>query len=389
MPSIAVHAPTSEAPAPHADGAREARRVAQRVAMLRMVLLSYWIDAGLLWLFWRAGAFAIDAAVISALGGTAACGVFHVAYRRGWGSRWGDRNFTLPQVLAATGVQLLVAWRVPQATLPALTVLFIVFSVAALRLSARAILAAWVGISAGLVWVVAASPAPLAFPHATPAQALLSGQWLALVIGRCAGVGLYGSSVRRQLSQRTRELAAATGQLELLASRDGLTGALNRRAIVQTLTDALGRLGHGQHAAVLLVDMDHFKAVNDRHGHAVGDEVLRRFVVAAASTLRASDRLGRYGGEEFLLVLPSVTGADSALSIAQRLCETIAAQDWHPVAAGLNITVSVGVTLARCGEPAEAVVARADQALYRTKDEGRNGVRLAWPDPGPEALGVK
>src|SRR5688572_18777280 len=101
MPSIAVHAPSSEAPAPHADGAREARRVAQRVAMLRMVLLSYWIDAGLLWLFWRAGAFAVDAAVISALGGTAACGVFHVAYRRGWGSRWGDRNFTLPQVLAA------------------------------------------------------------------------------------------------------------------------------------------------------------------------------------------------------------------------------------------------------------------------------------------------
>jgi diguanylate cyclase (GGDEF)-like protein len=192
--------------------------------------------------------------------------------------------------------------------------------------------------------------------------------------------------VRRKLGQRTRELAQATCQLEILATRDGLTGALNRGAIAQELRAALGRRDADHPPGVLLVDMDHFKSVNDRHGHAVGDEVLRRFVDAAASVLRTGDRLGRYGGEEFLVVLPSVTGAAAAHSIAQRLCDTVAAHDWEALAPGLQVTLSIGLALAHPGEEAESLVARADHALYRSKDEGRNVVRVAPPaSAGPHA----
>jgi diguanylate cyclase (GGDEF)-like protein len=141
------------------------------------------------------------------------------------------------------------------------------------------------------------------------------------------------------------------------------------------LLDAHGRAAGA--TAVVLVDLDRFKAINDLHGHPVGDEVLRRVVTALGCMMRSVDRLGRHGGEEFLVVLPSTASAEAAVGIAERLCETIRTQPWDDVAPGLRVTASFGVVYALTGDSSYALLERADEALYRAKREGRDCVRLA------------
>ena len=157
--------------------------------------------------------------------------------------------------------------------------------------------------------------------------------------------------------------ARAVEALRRAASLDGLTGVANRRTLDEALA-ALARAGGTRPLTVALLDVDHFKAVNDRHGHQTGDEVLRAVAAAAASVVRGSDLLARYGGEEFALVLPGTTTAD-----AQSLVERLRAA----VSAGTSPRVTCSVGLAG-GDPARAVelLAAADRALYAAKAAGRD-----------------
>jgi diguanylate cyclase (GGDEF)-like protein len=129
-------------------------------------------------------------------------------------------------------------------------------------------------------------------------------------------------------------------------------------------------------ASVMMVDIDHFKRINDRHGHAVGDDVLRYVARVLSSVLRASDAIVRYGGEEFVLVFRDV-GLGRALRIAERA--RMAVEESHAPIADLDVkvTVSIGVAERAGHEPLEAAVARADKALYEAKAAGRNQVRSA------------
>jgi diguanylate cyclase (GGDEF)-like protein len=125
-----------------------------------------------------------------------------------------------------------------------------------------------------------------------------------------------------------------------------------------------------------LIDLDHFKRINDRFGHPVGDEVLRRFAASIFANIRMVDKLGRYGGEEFLLVLPD-TNTDQALQIVERLRGTIAELDWSAIAPDLTLTLSAGLSEIASNDTPEDLLARADRALYRAKDAGRNRVLAA------------
>jgi diguanylate cyclase (GGDEF)-like protein len=127
--------------------------------------------------------------------------------------------------------------------------------------------------------------------------------------------------------------------------------------------------------AVALFDIDFFKRVNDEHGHLVGDEVRRRFVIAASAAIRGSDRLGRFGGEEFLLLMPTTDREDAALAAAERLRDVVRSVVWEALNAGLDVTVSAGVGMARPGELVAALLGLADTALYAAKRAGRNCVR--------------
>jgi diguanylate cyclase (GGDEF)-like protein len=172
-------------------------------------------------------------------------------------------------------------------------------------------------------------------------------------------------------------------ELAWLATRDALTGLYNRRELMQQFQEAVLRgAGGPRPLAVLLLDVDHFKRVNDSFGHATGDEVLRRIGELLRTNVRQTDSAARYGGEELVVVLPAMASAE-ALEAAERLRTLVAAQR---IAAGdgrtLAITVSVGVAVfPEHGKTPKELLESADRALYRAKHAGRDCVVLASLSP--------
>ncbi|MES2185565.1 MAG: GGDEF domain-containing protein [Pseudomonadota bacterium] len=162
-------------------------------------------------------------------------------------------------------------------------------------------------------------------------------------------------------------------ELERLATRDSLTAALNRGAILQACKDELHRFARGGRSfSLMMLDLDHFKQINDHHGHLVGDQVLADFAQRTRQLLRPHDRLGRYGGEEFLILLPE-TALDSANLVAERIRADVSCVPGLP-----QCTVSIGLTTSRnAADTLDAMLARADAALYRAKDKGRHQAESA------------
>ncbi len=167
-------------------------------------------------------------------------------------------------------------------------------------------------------------------------------------------------------------------ELRRLATTDVLTGLPNRRYFLERLEQELARHHRfGRSASLLMIDIDHFKQVNDHYGHAVGDEALRHFARIARKKLRTIDVLGRLGGEEFAALLPN-TDPEGARILAERLRQTVAAQPCLVGTTTVPFTVSIGVASFRDDDSkGELVLARADAALYRAKEQGRNKVQLA------------
>ena len=178
-----------------------------------------------------------------------------------------------------------------------------------------------------------------------------------------------------RVAQRTAELLRANAELERVAQTDALTGLHNRGHLNARLREEFTRQQrHRQPYAVLLMDLDHFKLINDSYGHATGDAVLAAFAALIRSSLRASDFVGRFGGEEFLALLPGTT-LEGAAALAAKLCQRT--RD-HAFQGTGYVTVSIGVAEAEPGDAQyEDVVQRADAALYEAKRAGRNRCMLA------------
>jgi diguanylate cyclase (GGDEF)-like protein len=169
--------------------------------------------------------------------------------------------------------------------------------------------------------------------------------------------------------------------LRQLASTDALTGVLNRGSIEKELSRQVALADRsGAALALMMIDVDHFKRINDSHGHPAGDEVLRQLAVLLRSLVRQGDAVGRYGGEEFCIVLPG-TSAPGAAVLAERLLQRYA--DLRVVWGGISLhgTVSIGIAdVATSGHAVAPLVAAADRALYQAKDAGRNRVVLHTAD---------
>ncbi len=181
---------------------------------------------------------------------------------------------------------------------------------------------------------------------------------------------------RAQVIESTR---ADNARLEQLATTDSLTAVLNRRALTERLTREMERaLRSDGSVALLMIDVDHFKRVNDTHGHLVGDAVLRDMADLLTAEVGRQEMVGRFGGEEFVVVLPE-TDDDGAAAFAERVRARVAAHDFpgRENAAPLRLTASIGVATfpAALIENVEDLFARADAALYRAKADGRNRVR--------------
>ncbi|KQY88549.1 GGDEF domain-containing protein [Pelomonas sp. Root1444] len=222
---------------------------------------------------------------------------------------------------------------------------------------------------------------------------VLNGEWisrdrvyLAILCGWLLGATLMvtrGWSQLRQshnrqqreidaLTVRTSQLRIEQEKLRRLATIDELTGVLNRRGLEQSLEDFEAA---AQGMTLVILDIDHFKHVNDRHGHDCGDEVLRRIAAVVAGNLRASDVFGRWGGEEFLIACQGTRIRDAA-RLAEKLRERVQQSNIDSAGGRVAVTASFGVALAPPGGSTADALKRADAALYRAKDAGRNRVEM-------------
>jgi two-component system, cell cycle response regulator len=181
-------------------------------------------------------------------------------------------------------------------------------------------------------------------------------------------------NVGKRILRLQQELIQAREELRYRATHDVLTGLWNRGAVLEMLHRELERGARsGTATAVLMLDLDHFKLVNDTHGHLEGDAVLRQVARRMLDHVRAYDFVGRYGGEEFLIVLPGCDRAQVQQS-AERIRRAVAGHPLPGEKSEIPLTVSIGATVANHGESEEAMLTAADAALYQAKLAGRNQV---------------
>jgi diguanylate cyclase (GGDEF)-like protein len=209
-------------------------------------------------------------------------------------------------------------------------------------------------------------------------------RWTFTAIGACALViGLLTTMLI--FARRHRR------QFALLANQDALTGLPNRRRTAEFAAEALARAeDSGTALTAALIDLDHFKLINDRCGHAGGDQVLREFARIAREDLRETDTFGRWGGEEFLLVMPNTT-LDVALAVVERLrAKALTITLPGPATSDLRVSLSAGLATSEAdAKTLDGLVARADAALYRAKNEGRNLVRIDEDSVDSASTGVR
>ena len=185
--------------------------------------------------------------------------------------------------------------------------------------------------------------------------------------------------LERRVADRTRELEEANRLLAEASRTDTLTGLPNRRGFLEVVDHELKRSARaGQPCSVLMIDLDHFKQINDRLGHAAGDAVLQRAASTLRAVLRDEDLVARWGGEEFIVVLPDTPGT-AAVGVAEKVRRALAAAPFTHAGKTSGLTASFGVAEHRHGEPLELTVAAADRALYRAKEAGRDRVERDEP----------
>ncbi|MBI5757313.1 MAG: GGDEF domain-containing protein [Planctomycetales bacterium] len=181
--------------------------------------------------------------------------------------------------------------------------------------------------------------------------------------------------LQTDLANARAEIATQREQLGAMATQaltDPLTGLDNRRSLDQELKRQVARVNrHGSHVCVVMIDLDHFKKVNDRFGHLIGDELLRTVSGLIKRVMRDGDFVARYGGEEFACILPNTSLEDSQIPAERIRCE-IAAHSMKVGNANVSPTVSIGISECTAGDTVEQFVHRADQALYAAKGSGRN-----------------
>jgi diguanylate cyclase (GGDEF)-like protein len=214
-------------------------------------------------------------------------------------------------------------------------------------------------------------------PHVLSGELeLLQTVGFLLVIAEITAIGGFISGLRGKLRQRNRELGEAMEQIRELVNVDSLTGVYNRRRLFEVIHEESSRYSRSPGSfSICLLDIDNFKQVNDTYGHQAGDAILQAVAQCVAKDLRTIDCFGRYGGEEFLMVLPQ-TPLDGACIKAERVLATVSSLKFPKIGDDFRITVSIGVAEYHNNENTDDTLLRADKALYEAKDAGRNTFRV-------------
>src|SRR5258708_4269101 len=275
-------------------------RVVRRRQMLTIQAASYALNSVVLLIYAYAGTLSIVVPSMYFLSGIMLTGFFAVLSETNINDRFDDHYLTIFQVGANIALQLGFLLAAPEIGYAFLSFLFLAFGFGALRMTARQAAIAWCLTAIGVIPAFLFAATPIGMPVGTPAERVAAMLSFVITIGQCAFVGLYGSSLRTMLYNRSVELRSAYKRIEELA------------------------------------ELDWFKRINDAHGHPTGDEVLRTFAITTFANIRNIDKFGRYGGEEFLLLLPD-TPNDAAARSLDRLRAIIAELDWSALSAGMAV----------------------------------------------------
>jgi diguanylate cyclase (GGDEF)-like protein len=353
------------------------RRAKQRRQIQGMIGVSYVIDAGILLIYAYAGTVPFWLGPAYALAGLSLMALAIFTSETGINERFRDHYMVAPQSAANMMIMVAFTYIAPQVGVLFLCSLFTVFSFASLRSTPIQTAIIWTAMALGLAGLFLLTDKPIGMPHGSPLERFTTMLVFTLTIGRCMFLGIFSSALKASLYQSGLKLKEAYKRIEELAELDELTGSFNRRCIMRMLDEEIARFSRsGSPCSVALIDLDHFKRVNDTYGHPTGDEVLRTFAITMFANVRSVDRFGRYGGEEFLLILPDMPN-DGAVRALDRLRAIVADLDWSAFSPGMKVTLSAGVATLRPGETTDSILARTDSALYAAKAQGRNRIARA------------
>ncbi|MDD5169673.1 MAG: diguanylate cyclase [Syntrophales bacterium] len=298
---------------------------------------------------------------------------FFLAIRSGWSERFADPSLTVAQMIyavacCASAYAIAGALRGTAFPLAMVIMMFGMFSLKPRQVLAISIYA--VALFGVVMWFMSRWRPEVFDPVIEWGHFLM----IATMLPTVSVLAGQLSRLRARLQRQKRDLADAVEQIQFLATRDELTGLINRRRMNELLETELQRsMRSGAGFCVAMIDLDHFKRINDGYGHGAGDEALRAFSLEGRRLVRATDSLGRWGGEEFLLLMPN-----SALPLAQEGVERLRqAMERLVVFSGeplLRLTLSAGVVQYIIGESVVGMIERADAALYRAKSQGRNRI---------------
>lgn len=345
----------------------------QRLAMQRCLLASF---VCLIWMgvevdAWHRGQMSADALRGLLLFNGTNLAAFWVALRSGWTLRFRDPGLSQAQmVFAALSIAAAYVFvpytRAAALQVMCLTLVFGMFSLSPRQIRRIGLVSAAILLgAAGWLYLRQDGRQSLETDFVPAALTCLVMAGMSRVLG-------HFSRMRERLAEQKQALRATLQQVEELAMRDSLTGLYNRRHVEGLLEqECLRHARSGAPLSIALIDLDHFKQVNDTHGHATGDAVLATAARVLAEQLRRTDLVGRWGGEEFLLVLPD-TDLPEAWTVLERARIALSQVVVTLAAPQLRVTLSAGLAKARPEGSTGAMLEEADRGLYRAKAQGRN-----------------
>jgi diguanylate cyclase (GGDEF)-like protein len=311
---------------------------------------------------------------------------FYLVLRGGFNQRFTDPSLTGAQIIAAQwSSALFYAVMSPvRGAMLALQVLVLFFAMFKLKLRGQLLVAVHALFVMGLTTTFLGHFRPEVFD---PTTEFIHFVVLLTILPAVSILGVQLTSMRAKLKQQKGALEEALVRIQNLADHDELTGLLNRRCMRDMIQHHVKlQMRNADGCTLALIDLDHFKHINDTHGHAVGDDVLRLFAKEVRKVLRETDMVARWGGEEFLVLLTQ-TKADQGVIAMERVRQGLLKAAGPEFAPDLRVKFSAGVAELSVMEPMDKAIERADEALYRAKSLGRHRTELAEP-PEPIVVGA-
>lgn len=301
--------------------------------------------------------------------------VVYLIFRFGWNKRYRDPSLTLPQMLAATAFTMLALYWTENARGVIVTLYLVTFLFGVFRLRIRDFL--FLTLFAMGSYSLVVLLIQVHHPELVDIRVeIVQGVVLGAVLCWFSVVGGIVSGLRAQITRTNQELNKALKTIERYAIYDELTGAVNRRELFSVLKREKALADRGTtEFSVSMIDIDHFKSVNDTYGHLAGDRILVSVVQCVTGELRAVDTVARYGGEEFVIVMQG-TPLAGAIDCAERVRRKVSRIVFEELPSDFSIHISCGVARYEPKESLESLLSRADAALYRAKQGGRNRVEL-------------